>query len=36
MNKDILYNKMSIIERCISRINEVYDFLNALIKTLKE
>ena len=25
MNKDVLYNKMSIVERCVSRINEVYD-----------
>ncbi|MZQ75499.1 MAG: DUF86 domain-containing protein [Peptoclostridium sp.] len=25
MNKDVLYNKMSIVERCISRINEVYE-----------
>lgn len=24
-NKDIIYNKISIIERCIKRINEVYD-----------
>ena len=25
MSKDILYNKMEIIERCLNRIREVYD-----------